>query len=269
MFILSKIFWLVFSPTKLVFLGLLVGTLLLFTRYRRAGRYLVAAGMGAWLFVGIFPVGDAFTEILENRFPANPALPVQVDGIVVLGGTVNPLMTDARGQPSVTDGNERLIEFIHLARMYPAAKLVFSGGSGALSQQHLKETTVAKAVFDRLGFDASRVFYENRSRNTHENAAYSLEWAKPTKGENWLLITSARHMPRAVGSFRAAGWTDLIPYPVDYATFGTGDFTLSFDPFGGLKSLDGAVREWIGLLVYRLLGRTGDLFPGPGSVGDN
>jgi hypothetical protein len=31
----------------------------------------------------------------------------------------------------------------------------------------------------------------------------------------------------------------------------------------GLRRTDVAVREWIGLLLYRLTGKTAELFPGP------
>ena len=269
MFTFSKIFWMVFSPENLLVVALIVGSVLLFTRYARAGRWIVAAAMTIFVLVGVFPVGYRIVEALENRFPANPPLPPHIAGIVVLGGTVNPGLSVARGQPATTDGAERLIEFIHLARRYPEAALIFSGGSGSLSQSDLKETEVAREILNRLGFPDGRVKYENRSRNTHENALYSLERARPAPDDVWILVTSAIHMPRAVGSFRAAGWKRLIPYPVDYTTDGTGSFEIGFGPIGGVQRLALGVREWTGLAAYRILGRTDVLYSGPAPITDN
>lgn len=269
MFTLSKIYWIVFSPANLLFLILLAGTLLLFTGRRRTGRRLVAMAAFLYLVIGILPLGNALIQVLENRFPANPPLPAHVAGIVTLGGTVIPSITIARGQPALTDGSERLIEFIRLARRYPEAKLVFSGGSGSLTEQDLKETEVAKEVFRDLGFDDSRVLYESRSRNTYENALYTKELAKPATRETWILITSAMHMPRAMGCFRAAGWKNLIAYPVDFRTEGNEPFALHFGPFGSSGKLELALHEWIGLVTYWILGRTNVYFPGPGTAADN
>ena len=75
-------------------------------------------------------------------------------------------------------------------------------------------------MLERLGLAAGRVIYEERSRNTSENAEFSLAIARPQPGETWLLITSAFHMSRAVGSFRRAGW-NVVPYPVDFRPMGT------------------------------------------------
>lgn len=269
MFVLSKLYWLLLSPANLLFFVLLAGTVLLFTRRRRTGRWLIVLVTSVYLLAGILPAGTMLTAVLENRFPANPPLPDKVAGIVTLGGTVMQVISRDRGQPSLTDGSERLIEFIHLARKYPDAKLVFSGGSGSLTHPQLKETVVVKAVLKELGFDDSRVMYESRSRNTYENALYTRKLAKPKPGETWVLITSAMHMPRAMGCFREVGWKNLIAYPVDYSTTGRGGFELHFGPFGGLDRLETALHEWIGLTVYWILGRTNVYFPGPRRVADN
>ena len=69
---------------------------------------------------------------------------------------------------------------------------------------------------------ASRLTLEDRSRNTIENAVYSKALAQPKPGERWLLVTSALHMPRAMGAFRQAGFA-VEAYPVDYQTNGWRD----------------------------------------------
>jgi len=260
MFTLSKIFWLIVSPINIFLALFFVGTVLLFTRFRRAGRRVLTFAAAVLLVVGIFPVGGWLTERLENRFPANPRLPDRLAGIIVLGGTINQHLTASRGQPSLTTGGERLTEFLYLARQYPDAKLIFTGGSGSLFQQTLKEAEAAKIFFDRMGLPENRVLYESRSRNTFENANFSRKIVQDYKNGQWLLITSAIHMPRAVGVFHKTGW-NIVPFPVDYYTDGYNNFELGFQPIRGLASLDRVAREVIGLIAYRILGRTESLFP--------
>ena len=149
-----------------------------------------------------------------------------------------------------------------LAEKYPRAKLVFSGGSGSLFYQYLKEADAVKPLLRQLGIDLKRMIFEKKSRNTAENAAFSYRLAKPEKGQVWILVTSAFHMPRAVGSFRKAGW-EVIPYPVDYMTKEEADFPLQFNFANGLGSLGGALHEFLGLLFYWLDGKTDQMFPGP------
>lgn len=144
---------------------------------------------------------------------------------------------------------------------------MFSGGSGVLGHQEPKEAHYVAPVFARLGLDPTRIVFEDRSRNTAENAQLSKKKMNPTAGENWLLVTSAFHMPRAVGSFRKVGWP-VIPYPVDYNTTGRGSGGgVSFRLSSGLSSTGAGLHEWLGLLFYRLTGRTDELYPGPNDGG--
>jgi uncharacterized SAM-binding protein YcdF (DUF218 family) len=102
------------------------------------------------------------------------------------------------------------------------------------------------------------------ARNTYENAVFSKKLAAPKPGERWLLVTSAFHMPRAIGLFRKVGFT-VEPYPVDWRVGRPAD-VFAFTQFAtdGLLRTDVGVREWLGLVAYRLAGRTDALFPGPG-----
>ncbi|MEX2453120.1 MAG: YdcF family protein [Rhodospirillaceae bacterium] len=272
MFVLSKVFWFLVNPANIIVVALVAGTALVyFPGSRRTGRRILAVTVLVLLAISVFPLGPRMIETLENRFPGNPVLPEQVAGIIVLGGSVNQHLTVARQQPALTEGAERLTEFIRLGYIFPQAKLVFSGGSGSIFDQSLKETAVARLFFEQMHFDADRVLYESESRNTHENATLSRDLVAPTPGETWVLVTSALHMPRAVGCFRQAGW-NVIPYPVDYLTDGMGSFEAGFDPVSGLATLNRALHEWIGLAAYRLLGRTSALFPraaeAPGAAGN-
>ena len=268
MFVISKLFWLILNPVNVFIFVLTLGTVLLLTRFKRMGKKLVLLATGLMLFFAILPVGGWLTERLENRFPGNPEIPHDVAGIIVLGGTINQYITATRGQPSLWAGGERFTEFIYLARRFPKARLIFTGGSGALFDRSLKEADAARVMFDRIGLEKGRVLYERNSRNTVENAEFSRKLAGDRFFGKWVLVTSAVHMPRAVGVFRKAGW-QILPYPVDYLTDGRGSFGAGFRPLGGMMALSRAGREWTGLLAYRILGRIDDLFPGPRRMGDN
>tara|TARA_B100000686_G_scaffold353723_1_gene460498 strand:- start:2218 stop:3006 length:789 start_codon:yes stop_codon:yes gene_type:complete len=262
MFTISKIFWFFFNPENLILLLFLAGAILLFTRRKHLGRNLIALTAALILGFGIFPIGEHFIGKLENRFPSSKNLPPKVSGIIVLGGTLNQHITSARGQPSLTSGAERYTEFFVLAQQFPSAQLIFSGGSGSLLNPSLKEADGAKVFFNRLGLTNERILYESQSRNTVENATYSKRLAGVNFDGNWILITSAIHMPRAMGVFRNKGW-NVVGFPVDYTTDGKNTFTLKLNPFKGLSSLSRATREWIGLFVYWLLGHTKEFFPKP------
>ena len=96
-----------------------------------------------------------------------------------------------------------------------------------------------------------------------ENAVYAKQIADPKPRERWLLVTSSWHMPRAMGLFRKVGF-NVEAWPTDYRTAGTNDAYVPFySPSEGLRRLDVAVREWVGLVVNWLTGQSKDLLPAP------
>jgi uncharacterized SAM-binding protein YcdF (DUF218 family) len=122
---------------------------------------------------------------------------------------------------------------------------------------------MTKIVKGYVWLSRDRIIVERKSRNTTENAAFTKQLVMPKPGERWLLVTSAMHMPRAVGVFRKAGFA-VDAYPVGYQTASTKDlWTLSSALMGGIGIMDRAVREWNALLVYWITGRISVLFPGP------
>ncbi len=262
-FVLSKVLWFVVNPGNMLLMFLCIGLWLLWTRWWRWGRWLVTLVAVAGVLLTVIPVGNWLLGFLEDRFSAISEPPARVDGVIVLGGVVNPVMTKARGQVSVGSGVERLLAMARLAKRYPKARIIFTGGSGSLLHQDLKEAHAISPLLKQLGVDPARVIFEDQSRNTAENAEFSLRLAKPKPPENWLLVTSAFHMPRAVGCFRKAGW-NVVPYPVDYATYGETAAPLRFDFAKGMRSLEIAMHEYLGLIFYWLDGKTDSLFPSPG-----
>lgn len=262
----AKLFWLLAEPGSLLLAALLAGTALLFTPWRRQGRAVVAAVAVAVAAIALLPIGQLALKPIEDRFPPPAVLPDRIDGILVLGGVIDGYVIGKRGIPKslVAAGSPRLDAFLMLAKRYPHARHVFTGGSITLIQGRDTEADVVRRIFARLGVDTTRIIWEDKSRNTWENARYSYDLLKPEAGQTWLLITSGRHMPRAVGTFRKAGWTGIVPFPVDFAT----DYELTeFDPQfrlgANLTDLSEAVREYIGLVVYHVMNRSDALFPGP------
>jgi uncharacterized SAM-binding protein YcdF (DUF218 family) len=170
----------------------------------------------------------------------------------------------ARGTPVVRNAPDRIIAAAALAKRYPNARIVFSGGSANLISNDAREADFAGAVFESLGVAKSRLIMERRSRNTQENAEFSRALVAPKDGERWLLVTSAFHMPRSIGLFRKAGFA-VEPYPVDWWIGGRGDlWAFSSVAIDGLARTDIAVREWIGLAAYWASGKIDTLLPGPG-----
>ncbi|HJS31753.1 MAG TPA: YdcF family protein [Alphaproteobacteria bacterium] len=262
MFEISKILGQVADAQGFALTLLALGALLLWTRRARLGRGLVTLVVGFIVLAVFVPVGGWALQTLENRFPAAPP-PERIDGIVVLGGDFETSVAILRDRVSPGDrGAGRLFAMAELARRYPAAKLVFSGGSGALSRTELTDARAAATLLLAIGVDVSRILFEDQSRNTWENALNSRALARPKPGENWLLVTSAYHMPRSVGAFRQAGWT-VVPYPVDYRTVPRLRFGGSISFHKALRLLSLASHEWVGLVAYYALGRTNAFFPAP------
>lgn len=257
----SKLLWMLAQPSNLLVLLLLLGVLALALGGRRLARALLYGTALVLLPVAVLPVGEWLLLPLEKRFPAPQALSGQVDGVVVLGGGIDLELTAAHGAPALGESAERFTALIELARRYPDARLVFTGGAEWLSDA-LTEAEAVRRFYARQRFDLGRIRFEDRARNTHENAVLSRELVRPAPGERWLLVTSAAHMPRAVGVFRAAGWP-VEAYPVDYRTPGGFRLWAGLDTATRLKELDEAVKAWIGLLAYWLSGRSDALLPAP------
>jgi uncharacterized SAM-binding protein YcdF (DUF218 family) len=261
-FILSKTLGLFAVPSNIILALTVTGLLLTATRFARGGRRLLAIGVVLLALAGLSPLGDALILPLEQRFPS-PALTEPPTGIVVLGGAIGPQLSQARGSPALNESAERVTAIASLARRFPRARIVFSGGNASLVDDAPSEALFAVPLFESFGIPRSRIEVEGKSLNTVQNAVFTKALVKPKPGERWLLVTSAHHMPRAVGCFRRAGF-EVVAYPVDWRTRGRSDLLLPFATVsGGLARTDVAVREWVGLAVYRLSGKTSELFPGP------
>ena len=257
-FLLSKAGWLLIKPGSWILIGFAWGLWCLFRGRIPRARRILSVTFAATLSIAVLPVDEWAARPLETRFPPIDP-PASVDGIIILGGFEDFTAMDRLGRIGLNSAAERLVEGLALARMYPDAVVVFSGGSGDPLRQQDVGAELALAYAVSLGFSADRFTLEGTSRNTYENAANTQEMIEPDPDANWLLVTSALHMPRSMGIFCALGMP-VTAYPVDFTT---GEPTLrpAWNLSGHLELLTRALREWVGLAVYRATGRSSAFVP--------
>ncbi|WP_414833623.1 YdcF family protein [Afifella sp. YEN Y35] len=263
-FIISKVAGFFLAPSNALVILTIFGVVVQMLWSFRVGAVVAAAGLVGILACGLGPVANWLILPLENRFEQPASDEPAPDGIIVLGGALSDRVSGERDAGlELTEAGDRILALLRLARTYPQARIVFTGGSSALTGGGRKtEGELVGEAIERFGLSPERVTIESNSRNTAENARFSKEIAKPRADETWWLVTSAFHMPRAVGVFRAAGFP-VTAYPVDFRA-APDDWMRPFATVSdGLRRTDVAFREWVGLLAYYWTGRIDTLFPGP------
>ncbi len=258
----SKIIWFFLQPLNLAImllgLSVLAGA---FGWLKLAGTIVlipfIVLLLSAWTTLGALLISP-----LESRF-ARPDMPTKIAGIIVLGGGFEGAINKARGGYELNGSGDRFVETAILARRFPAARIVVSGGNGSPLLDGEGDAATAPRLFAGLGIPATRLVLEGESRNTSENVANIRDLVKPEPDDSWLLVTSAFHMPRAMGLFKKAGFP-VVPWPVDYRTSGEEGIGLFGDnALDSLQTTTTAFREWCGLIAYKFTGRIDSVFPGP------
>lgn len=255
-FVLSKLVGALLRAETWMLLLMFLGALAGWRGRARLGHSLSGLGIALLLTLTVFPVGEVLLRPIEAHYPVSPPLD-RVDGIIVLGGGERAGRALRWGLPQTNEAGERFIEGAALAHAHPQARLLFSGGSGALGdlgRSQVPQAQMAARLFASLGISADRVVLEPNSRNTAENARNSAALIQPKPEEVWVLVTSAFHMRRAVRSFESAGWPNIVPWPVDHRS---GSFTggIGWNLARNLHLLNTATKETVGLIAYNLTGR--------------
>jgi len=262
-FVLSKIVGFFALPSNLVATLFVLAAVLYLAGRRRGAVTTVALATVLLLVAGYSPLGNVLLLSLSERFPAWQASGAAPDGIIVLGGGIDSDTTAARGSLELDASAERVVAMLLLARQFPHARIVYTGGSANLITDGAAEAPVAGRLLESFGVAPGRITLEDRSRTTAENAVFTRDLVVPRPGQRWLLVTSAYHMPRAMAAFRAAGFS-VEAYPVDWRSRGWIDAAYPFDRLSdGLARVDLALHEWTGLLMYRLAGRSREFLPAP------
>jgi uncharacterized SAM-binding protein YcdF (DUF218 family) len=261
-FLLSKTIGLFAVPTNVIACVALVGLALVILR-RPVGKIISLLALMLFLIAGLSPLGNMLLTPLEQRFPGMKYPDEPISGIIILGGSYDTQIRSYLSTVTFGEDTETMAIVASLSRRYPGAKIVFSGGSDRLTPGP-SEAAVARQLFMSFGIDPNRILIEDQSRNTEENARFTLRIIDPDPQSKWMLLTSAYHMPRAIGTFRQVGF-NVIAFPAGWRTHGWRDF---FWPEPSVtenfRRVDIATREWVGLIVYKLLGYTNAWFPGSG-----
>jgi uncharacterized SAM-binding protein YcdF (DUF218 family) len=247
-FIASKVAWFFLEPLHILS-GLVLLLILGIWLKCRWVRGLSVLTLITLLAIGALPIWNALLYDLERQYPPTQP-PKAIEGIVVLGGALGSgFITEAHGQVALNSAAERMTTAVNLMRQYPEVPVIFSGFSGSFVRASLSESDLALRFFQEMTGSTERIILENQSRNTWENALYSKDLMGFAQQGQWLLVTSAFHMPRAMEIFQDQGLA-VTPYPTDFRSrIPNDEFRWSLDD--GADQLSLLMHEWIGLTVYR------------------
>jgi|SRR5215217_1191741 len=262
-FTASKLFWLLAQPVSMTLLLVFLAAILVWFSRRRLAFAALVLAFALQGLMGFTNIGFMIIQPLEDRFAVPSPPPEQVDAIIMLGGATMARPSTARGITELNDAGDRLVTTLWLARQYPEARLILSGGAGAMFEDGEPEAVTAQRFFVAHGIATERLVLEDASRNTEENVAFTKQLLRVKATGTTLLVTSAFHMPRSMGIFRKEG-LDVVPWPTDFRSPGPQSLALDFaNPVHNLNVSTVAIREWIGLVVYSLSGRTSEFLPAP------
>lgn len=252
-------FWLIINLDLLAIGALILGCLFFIFSKKKAALNLFFIAAAPIIVINVTPLGPWMIMELENRFPRPETLPADVDGIILLGGSFSLAETKERGEPVFNMVGTRIYQFMELARKLPQAKLITTGNT-------LESEWTEKMLLD-TGFARDRLIIDSDARRTEDHATFVKKLVEPLWGDKgkYLLVTSAFHMPRAVGVFRESG-LNIIPYCVDYHA--PGKMSTLFWLSSVLQrltpmSFKQAVIEWAGLVTYYAKGISDELYPKP------
>jgi len=251
-FYLSKFLSFVISPMVWIVAMLLFSLFL--KNEKRAKKLRVAAVLMLLICSNSFLVDECFRK-WEPVTPDHDLMDTKYEGAIVLGGIGE---VDLRLKKiSFGWGGDRLFQTLALYHKGRIKKIIFTGGSGSIEFPDKKEGLYVKKYLKSIHVPDSATIIESESKNTYENAVFTKKLLDSLnlKG-NFLLVTSAYHMPRALAVFKKAGYQNLTPYITNKAS---GIRRFSFDHLfipsaGALFSLEALIHEWVGYLIYRLKG---------------
>lgn len=259
-FILSKFLWFIIRPENILILLLALTAFLFVINKNRLAKKLFVFNSSIIFLFAFFPVGSWLMYPLETHFSVNPKLPNKVDGIILLGGSFVTSNSQAWGKVQTNQFADRIHVFLKLLNQYPNAKAVFTGGNASVTNKNPGEAFYAKKLFDDIGIKEGKILFENKARNTYENAFLTKQLIQPQKDENWIVVSSAFHLPRSVGVFCKQNWS-IIPYPADFHSNPDELLTPSLNFSGNLNSLNDAIHEWLGLIAYHWTGKSTAILP--------
>jgi uncharacterized SAM-binding protein YcdF (DUF218 family) len=256
----NDLIWFLLQPSSLIFWLLVLGFVFLLLGWNALGRWLIGFGLVLAVLPALLPVMEWAAKPLEDSYQQPNPLPDTIDGILILGGSVDWPISQSRNELSLNQTAERMFAVANLAEGYPTAKLVFTGLFKEVIPNELSLSPQSHTFLSGPEYAGRSITFIGVARSTYEEALLSIQTLQPKASEQWLLVTSAYHMPRAIGVFKTQGWT-LIPYPVDFRSPKTIVIEPKLNVFGRLIELDDIAREWGALVMYQRLGRIEKIFP--------
>jgi len=258
---LSKFLPLFIYPLGLACLLLLI-TLVLWKKPRLA-KALIMVTLTLLFIGGNRYVASSVVRSLEWQYlPIEPMEPV--DSIVILGGGTEPAISP-RQSIEVNTAGDRVIYGAMLARQFPDAKVIVSGGD--IEFLDTASSTPAQdmaGLLEFMGVAKERILIQGNSQNTFEDAQLTCKMITENDFLNTLLVTSATHMPRSMTVFASAG-CQVTAAPTDFTITDAAwqrlwhpnveEFFINMVPsYTNLSALTKSIKEYFGLWYYHLNG---------------
>lgn len=251
-FYIAKLAWVLVALDSLLIIWLGLGVLCLIMARHSLAKWLLSSLLLVCLTIGLFPVGEWLLYSLERQYAPISVDANDIDGVIVLGGAEKNAYTHAWQQVSLGSSGERPLALLQMVKLLPVdTPILYTGGTGKMTDQGISGAEVIRRLLADHEVDIKRVMFEDLSRNTVENAVFSKRLVNPQTEDNWLLVTSAFHMPRSVAIFCKQDW-QVTPYPVDFRSRKDKLWRMDWDFAKHLKNLNTAYREWLGIWAYKL-----------------
>jgi len=255
-FIVSKLLGIFAQPLNLMalFLGL-AGSLFHLGKAGIAKNIFLLVGL-FFILCGYTQFSDLALSILERQYkqPVLTNLEKEHLGIIVLGGTTSRDKQVKKNWYHLNSSAERITEAVILSKKYPSALLVFTGGSGHMVGREGEEALAFITLFEQMDVIDNEVLLETEAKNTWQNAINTIAMVKDRNITNWLLVTSAFHMSRSIGSFSKAG-LEVIAWPTDYRAETLKFPWITANSTEQFSKMNILIHELIGILAYKLTGR--------------
>lgn len=251
-FYLSKLLAFILSPIVWIF-GLFLYSFI--TKVEtRAKKFRWASLILLFICSNSFLVDECY-RFWEPVTPDYDLMTTKYEGAIVLGGIGS---VDLRLQKiNFGYSGDRLFQALPMLKNGRIKKIIFTGGSGSIEFPEKREGTFVKKYLNSIGIADSNLVIENDSKNTYENAVFTKKILDSLKIDgNFLLVTSAYHMPRAMAVFKKAGYKNVTPYLVNKAS-GIRRYTIDhllIPNADALFSLQFLIHEWTGYIIYKLKG---------------
>ena len=249
--------WYLLAPSHLLVLLLLLGLVL--TLFKRpVGRWLTAGVTIILLLIAAIPLEHFLLAPLEQRIRP-PASIGDIDSIIVLGGGQRNLQSYQYPYSGYGQHSGRLIAAVALARTHKVP-VVFVGGQLIQDNDSYFEAKSLDAIVQMAGLAPGQLIINNQSNDTYDNAKFARSIVEKNGFKRSLLITSAAHMPRALGVFNQQN-VAVVPFPVEYQLERDRTWLTPTSLVRKLYLIEYATHEWLGLAKYYALGMSGSLFP--------